>query len=50
MLNGDKNTSPYGYYQSTAWVLIKGAWFYDFVNRVFYYVVNEKSLSLVKAA
>jgi hypothetical protein len=50
MLNGDKRTKEWGKYQSTAWVLIKGAWFYDFINRVFYYVVSDRKISLIKSA
>lgn len=51
MMNGDvQKDKSMGYYQSTAWVLIKGAWLYDYLSRVFYYIVHERQLSLIKVA
>lgn len=51
MMNGDNQVDKsLGYYQSTAWVIIKGAWFFDFLHSVYWYVVTKKELTLIKCA
>ena len=51
MMNGDIYKDKfYGYYQSTAWVLIRGAWLFDYINKVFWYVVTNRDMSLIHCA
>ena len=51
MMNGDNYKDKfYGYYQSTAWVLIRGAWLFDYIHKVFWYVVNNRDMSLIHCA
>ena len=38
------------YYQSTAWVIIRGAWFYDFLAALFSNMEIDKNLELSKCA
>ena len=51
MMNGDTHKDNfYGYYQSTAWVIIRGAWLFDYLHKVYWYVVTHREMSLVKCA
>ena len=39
-----------GYYLSTAWIWIRGAWLFDFITCVFTYVLEFREMTLTQCA
>lgn len=37
-------------YQSTAWIVVRGAWFFDFMGELIRLIVTERDMPLRKAA